>query len=148
MSFTRLTYHIIIGTKSRQQTIPVEHEKEVYALLLSLIQRHNGYVHRIGGMPDHVHMLVDLPPTCAVSDVVRVLKQATSLMMKGNPHFPMWSGWAEGYAAFSYDRDKITIIINYIKGQKEHHKTVSFRDEYRDWLIEQGISPDDPYFPE
>ncbi len=59
----------------------------------------------------------------------------------------MWSGWAEGYAAFSYNRGKIPIIINYFKGQKEHHKTVSFREEYRDWLIEQGISPDDPYFP-
>ncbi len=148
MSFCRLTYHVVFGTKNRHRTITMEHEKELYALLLKLIQNHGGYVHRIGGVADHVHILFDLPPTESVSKLVQVLKQTSSLMMNQNPKFPHWNGWADGYAAFSYSKSEIPTIIAYIKNQRAHHLRVSFRDEYRAWLIEQGVSPDAPYFPQ
>ena len=61
--------------------------------------------------------------------------------------FPNWSGWQNGYGCFSYAISDIPNVKNYIINQKDHHKTVSFIDEYRNWLIEMGVSPDAPYFP-
>ncbi len=115
--------------------------------MLSVVQRYKGYVHRINGMPDHVHLLVELPAQYALAQVVKDLKQGSSVMMKENPNFPDWRGWAEGYAAFTYSKDEIPTVKKYIVGQKEHHKKVSFAEEYRDWLIENGFSEDAPFFP-
>ena len=98
-------------------------------------------------MPDHIHMLVNMPTTESVSDFVKQLKVATSKMLYQDGHFPYFEGWQNGYSAFTYAFKDIDMIINYIKGQKEHHKVFSFRDEYRKILIENGISPDEPFFP-
>ena len=61
--------------------------------------------------------------------------------------FSNWNGWAEGYGAFTYSISEIPDVIEYINNQKEHHKKVSFIEEYRQWLIEMGVSPGEPYIP-
>ena len=58
-----------------------------------------------------------------------------------------WNGWTEGYGAFTYSITEIPNVIEYINNQKEPHKKVSFIEEYRQWLIEMGVSPNEPYFP-
>ncbi len=106
----------------------------------------NAKLYRIGGMPDHVHILVDIPPMIAISEFMRGLKESTSKWLKSNPNFPIFDGWGEGYAAFTYAyRDKDT-IIKYIKNQKEHHKVVSFAEEYRKFLMDNGVTPNEKYF--
>ena len=147
MSFTKLIYHIVFSTKSRQNTIPIDFERELYALILHIVNKQNGHLHRIGGMPDHIHMLVDIPTNISVASFVKKIKQESSFLMAQNPKFPRWEGWEEGYGAFTYSVSEISAVRNYIKNQKEHHKKVSFIDEYRTWLIEMGVSPDEPYFP-
>lgn len=77
---------------------------------------------------------------------MQAIKTFTSKWLKGNPSFPNWNGWGHENAAFSYSvRDK-EMIVNYIKGQKEHHKRVSFQDEYRAFLLENGIAIREEYF--
>ena len=97
-------------------------------------------------MPDHIHMLVSLPPTMSLAAFVQRIKTDSSKWLKINPDFPAFRGWATGYAAFSYslkDRDK---IVGYIMRQKEHHKRKSFEEEYRAFLVENGIAIDERYF--
>ncbi len=147
MSFTKLIYHIVFSTKSRQNTIPVNFERDLYALILHIVNKQNGHLHRIGGMPDHIHMLVDVPTNISVANFVKKIKQESSFLMAQNPNFPKWSGWEEGYGAFTYSVAEIPTVKAYIKNQKEHHRRVSFIEEYRSWLIEMGVSPDEPYFP-
>ena len=147
MSFTKSVYHIVFGTKHRQPTIPIDVERKLYKILYDLMKNYGAFIYRIGGMPDHVHILVDITSKIALTDFVKRLKQESSYLIKKDGAFPNWNGWGEGDGAFTYSISEIPNVIGYISNQKEHHKKVSFIEEYRNWLIEMGVSPDEPYFP-
>ena len=146
MSYTNLVYHIVFRTYRSVPSIDESHERELYAYMHGYITRHKGVLYRLNGMPDHVHLLVSLPPDLAVSEFVRGLKYATTTWLKQNPSFPVFSGWGEGYAAFTYSKDQIPIVKQYIINQKEHHKQTSFAEEYRRFILENGGNIDDKYF--
>ena len=103
MSYTSLTYHLVFGTYRRMPVINHEHEKELYKYMFDYSSAHGIYVRRIGGMPDHVHILCDIPAKIAVASFVQTLKAESSKFMQVNSHFPAWTTWAEGYGAFSVD---------------------------------------------
>ncbi len=146
MSYTRLLYHIVFRTKHGENAIPEQHEKELYAYIMGIISNKKSKLYRIGGVANHIHMLVDIHPTFAVSDFMKELKEYSSKWLKANPNFPEFEGWAVSFAAFTYNLNDKQTIIDYIKNQKEHHKTVSFEEEYRNFLIENGIEIDERYF--
>ena len=146
MSYIQSIYHIVFRTYRSGQTIATEHDRELYAVIMEQTNSLQGKIYRIGGMPDHVHIFVSLPATISVSQYVQAIKTFTSKWLKANPAFPCFNGWAHEYAAFSYsihDKDK---IVSYIKGQKEHHKRVSFAEEYRALLTDAGIDIREEYF--
>lgn len=146
MSYIQSFYHIVFRTYRSEQTISLEHDRELYAIIMEQTNNMHGKIYRIGGMPDHVHIFVSLPATISVAQYVQAVKTFTSKWLKTHPDFPHFDGWAHEYAAFSYnihDKDK---IVNYIKGQKEHHKRVSFAEEYRALLEETGLAIKEEYF--
>ena len=146
MSYIQSIYHIVFRTYRSEQTINELHESELYAVVMEQTKGMQGRLIRVGGMPDHLHLLVSLPATMSVSQYVQSVKTFTSRWMKANPSFPYWNGWGREYAAISYNvRDK-EMIVNYIKGQKEHHRVVSFADEYRQFLTENGVVIREEYF--
>ena len=146
MSYTNFLYHIVFRTKNSKNAIPLEHEKALYAHIMGIINNKKSNLYRIGGMPNHIHLLVDIHPTFAVSDFMKVLKEYSSKWLSANPDFPDFEGWAVSFAAFTYNFKDKQILIDYIKNQKEHHKKVSFEEEYRQFLIENGIEIDERYF--
>ena len=146
MSYTNLIYHIVFRTYRSIPSIEEKHERELYAYMYGYINRNRGVLYRVGGMPDHIHLLLSLPPDLAVSEFVRGLKYATGSWLKQNPSFPLFSGWGEGYAAFSYSKDMIPIVKQYIINQKEHHHKVTFAEEYRRFILENGGEIDEQYF--
>lgn len=136
MSYTCTMYHIVLRTHCSEPSIPEEHERELYAYMMGIVNNYNGKLYRIGGMPDHVHLFVSLPATLALASFVKELKVSSSKWMKANPNFPRFTGWSQEYAGFSYGlRDK-DMIVNYIKSQKEHHKRETFAEEYRRFIEE------------
>ena len=87
-------------------------------------------------------MCVEVHPTIALSEFVRVLKQESSKWLKEHRReFPMFDGWGNGYGAFTYSAKERPNVIEYIKSQKEHHKQKSFCEEYEEWLLEMGMNP-------
>jgi putative transposase len=146
MSYTRLLYHIVFRTKNSKNTIPEAHEKELYAYLMGIINNKKSTLYRIGGTANHIHLLIDLHPTIALSDFMKELKEYSSKWMAKNLHFPHFEGWAVSFAGFTYNLKEKETIINYIKNQKEHHKSVSFEEELRSFLIENGMEIDEHYF--
>lgn len=146
MSYTKLIYHIVFRTKCSIKAINHENERELYAYIYGIAKNYNAYVYRIGGMPDHIHILMDLPPITGLSDFMRELKKSSSVWIKESGKFPLFSGWGEGYAAFTYSRNDVETITNYIKNQHEHHRVITFAEEYRKFLIDNGITPDERYF--
>ena len=146
MSYTQTSYHIILRTHNSSPTITVEFERELYAYIYGFVKNVNVQLYRIGGMPDHLHLFVSLPATLAMSKFVQELKVSTSKWLKANPHFPLFTGWSKEFAGFSYNlRDK-EMIVRYIAKQKEHHKRSTFAEEYRQFLVENGVVIKEEYF--
>ena len=147
MAHLNLTYHIVWRTKYSEHTINEEHERKLYAYILGMCKAKQCHLYRINSMPDHIHMCVEVHPTIALSEFVRIIKQETSKWMKEhNEWYPMFRGWANGYAAFTYSLKERPTVIEYIKNQKTHHKTKPFRQEYDEWLQEMGMDPNDDLF--
>lgn len=93
-------------------------------------------------MPDHIHMCIEVHPTIALSDFMKVLKQSTSSWMKSHRDwFPYFDSWGNGYAAFTYSSKERQNVISYIRNQKDHHKMLGFSDEYEKLLIEFDLDP-------
>ncbi|WGE80958.1 IS200/IS605 family transposase [Actinobacillus equuli subsp. haemolyticus] len=147
MSYTRAIYHIIFRTKFGVPAITETYENILYTFIWKFIEKRKSVLYRINGMPDHIHLLVDLHPKIAVADFVQQLKNATHLLLERHrEEFPLFSAWAVGYCALTYsERDKLQ-ILNYIKNQKFHHKTQNFLDEARLLLADSGIKIDEDFF--
>lgn len=146
MSYTTSYYHIVFRTYRSEPTISIEHERELYAYLFGIARNLHCQTYRIGGMPDHIHLLVSLTPSISLSSFVQRIKTDSSKWLKANPNFPKFRGWGREYAGFSYSiRDK-EMIVGYIMRQKEHHRRVSFGEEYRDFLLENNMTIDERYF--
>jgi len=144
-SYRQIYYHIIFGTKNRESTITPSCEEELYKYISGIINNHHCKLYRINGMPDHIHIFTDLHPSVCLSDLVKNIKVASSIWLKANGNFPLFSGWQEGYGAFTYAEKDSNMIINYIRNQKEHHRTENFFEEYKRLLAEQKIEFDEKY---
>lgn len=147
MSFVNCIYHIVFATSRREKCIIHDKEREVYAIIYHILTKNGCHVYRIGDMPDHIHILADIPPTESPSSIIQKIKRESSLAINYQRLLPGWHGWQKGYGCFSYSRHDIPQISHYISTPKEHHKHISFIDEYRAWLIDNGVSPDAPFFP-
>ena len=147
MSFTHLIYHIVFSTKRRERTISIEKERLMYTILFNICKEKGAFVHRIGGMPDHIHILTDLPPTLTLSEFVKTIKAESSRRVRKYDYFNHWDGWEEGYGAFTVSYAAIPTIKEYIINQKQHHRGIDFATEYAQWLIDNGIEETTPFFP-
>jgi len=144
-SYRQILYHIVFCTYDRKNTIPLECHEELYKYIWGIIKNRKCVLYRINGMENHIHILSDLHPTVALSDFIKEIKTASNKWMKESGKFPGFLSWAEGYCALTYSiRDK-DMIVNYIKNQKEHHRKLSFEDEYREMLRENGIEWNEKY---
>ena len=139
MSYQRLIYHLVISTHMREGTIEKSHERELYTYMLGTMRNLGAHVYRIGGMPDHMHIILSIPAKTAISDFVRDLKTAASVWMKNSPSFPRWRGWGDGYGVFSCSFNDLTAVVDYVKNQKIHHRKTSFDDEYKQLLVQHNI---------
>ncbi len=143
-TFTQLHFHIIFSTKHREATITADIRERVWDYLGGFIRGEGGIPIRIGGMADHVHLLVTLPQTRALSEVMRKLKTGSSTWIHETfPSNKLW--WQTGYGAFTVSHSAIPALIEYIDKQEEHHATRSFQDEFRLFLLRHGIEPDERY---
>jgi hypothetical protein len=77
-------------------------------------------------------------PSIAPADFLRDIKASSSYWMKNSKLFPSFIGWEEGYGSFTCSYRDVNMLIEYIKNQQEHHRTVSYEDEYRNILMEAG----------
>jgi len=144
-SYRQILYHIVFSTYYRRNTLPLAFHDDLYKFIWGIIQKRKGFLYKIGGTENHIHILSDLHPTVCCSDYIKDIKTASNTWMKKSGNFPSFESWAEGSCALTYNyRDK-DVLINYIKNQKEHHRTITFEDEFRQLLEENGIEWDERY---
>ena len=146
-SYRQHLYHIVFRTKESLPTIKQDHVNDLYAYITGIIKHKNSHLYRLNGVENHLHILTDINASIAPSDFIKDIKVSTSIWMKSNNFFPAFKGWAVGSGSFTCSYMDINRLINYIKDQQEHHKKISFEDEYRKLLFDYGITPDEKYFP-
>ena len=144
-TFTSLTYHIVFSTKHRHRLIRDDSARELHKYVAGIIRENKSQPIEIDGVEDHIHILTGISPTIAVSDMVRLIKSNSSKWF--NEKFPgrFKFGWQTGYAAFTVSQSQHEVVQRYVRNQREHHRTMSFRDEYLALLRKHGISFDDQY---
>src|SRR5690606_10199450 len=146
MPFLQCLYQIIIRTKYNKITLPLDSSEQLYKYISGIVKNKKSFLYQINGIEDHIHMLVDIHPTIALSDFVKDVKVASSIWLKANPDFPKFQSWSVGYAALTYAKRDKQMIINYIKNQRMHHKRVTFEEEYRKLLVSEGVEIDERFF--
>ncbi len=113
--------------------------------MAGIAQSHDSHVYEIGGVEDHVHLLVSLPRTLSVSKLVEEIKKSSSRWLKMQGASYLKFAWQSGYGAFSIGQSGVDGLRKYIQGQREHHQKVSFQDEYRLFLKKYEIEFDEKY---
>lgn len=136
-------HHIIINTKGRQMTITPSHCEDLYRFITSIVKRNNCVLYRIGGIENHIHMLIDLSPTVTLSHLMWDIKRSSSDWAKQSGLFPQFVGWGKEYGAFSVSVSHKQAVIDYIISQPEHHRRVLFDDEYKRITERNGKSWDE-----
>jgi REP element-mobilizing transposase RayT len=101
--------------------------------------------YKIGGYFDHIHILFNLHPSVALSEIVKDIKLASSDWIKKENLFPDFEGWQDGYGAFTCSWSMKDEVSKYIDNQFEHHKQYSFKEEYIGFLKRAGIEFDEKY---
>ena len=144
-SLAKIIIHIIFSTKNRELYLHPPIEKDVHAYITSVLNAIDCPVIQVDGMPDHIHILCLLSRTRPVSSLIEEAKKRSSKWIKSKGAFYQSFHWQSGYGVFSVSESKIEVVKNYIIQQKEHHKTITFQDEYRRFLKEYGIAYDEQY---
>lgn len=118
---------------------------DLYKYISGVLKNKNCHLYRIGGIEDHIHILMDLHPTVSLSSIVKDVKLSSTEYIKENSLFPQFDGWQNGYGAFTYSIREKDILIEYIKNQEAHHKVKTFKEEYLELLKEHNIAFDEKY---
>jgi REP element-mobilizing transposase RayT len=144
-TFTSLHFHIVFSTKNRERWLDAKMEEEIWRYLGGICRAHKIKALQIGGVEDHVHLLLGLPPTLALSNVVKRIKGESSKWLSSEKKDMAGFAWQEGYGAFTIGKSQVPDTIADIQDQRKHHRKVTFEDEYRKFLHFHEIEAEEKF---
>jgi putative transposase len=144
-SFACLHYHLIFSTKDRDPLLVGDFPDRLYAYIGGVLREEKGSLVAAGGMPDHVHLLVSLGRASSVANILQRIKGGSSHWI--HETIPNLGGfaWQAGYAAFAVSYSQVESVKHYIATQAEHHRTVTFKEEFLAFLRKHDLAFDEQY---
>ncbi len=143
MSYTSLNVHIIFSTKNHKPFLDEPETNRLFEYIGGVIKNTKATLLSVGGTRDHVHVAVRLHPELSLVDFVRTIKTNSSKWV--HETLSQRFEWQEGYSAFSVSQSIVGKVIDYIRGQKEHHRKLSFKEELQNFLKKHKIDYDEKY---
>ena len=137
--------HLVFSTKHREPTIPPEHGPDLYAYQTGILMGWESLVDSIGGTEDHVHILFSLSKNQALKKVVEEVKKGSSKWMKTAGPQNARFYWQAGYGAFSVSQSNLEKVREYIANQAEHHRKLTFQEEFRAMCERLSVALDERY---
>jgi putative transposase len=138
-SYPQINIHLVFSTKTRCKAIPKEMQGRLWAYMAAICHKNKIFVHTIGGMDDHVHILMQLSPTLSLAQSILMIKAYSS----------KWMGrrfaWQKGYGAFSVSASNVPVVVKYIENQERHHRKMTFEEEFIAFLRKHGMEFDSKY---
>jgi putative transposase len=145
-SLAQIYLHLIFSTKDREALLVDKVFRErVHAYLAGTCQKYQSPALIVGGVADHVHILNRLGRTIDLATLIRELKRESSKWVKENEPKLRGFHWQAGYGAFSASPSHVEVLIEYIKNQEDHHRTVTFQEEFRRICQKYGVAIDERY---
>jgi REP element-mobilizing transposase RayT len=144
-TYTQILYQIVFSTRNREQTLTKGKRDELFKYMSGIIFNKKCHLYRINGVEDHLHILTHLHPSVSLSDLVKDIKVASAEHIKKSELFLNFRGWQNGYGAFTYSTKEKDVLIEYIKNQEEHHRNLSFKEEFIQLLNEHQVEFDEKY---
>ena len=144
-TFHNLLFHVVFSTKERVKLLSKELRVRLYPYISSIANNNGFKVSVIGGTDDHIHILLSLKPDLSVSKAVQLLKGNSSKWMRENFKDLNIFSWQNGYGVFTVSKSQASIVENYINNQEDHHKKISFEEEYIELLKKNNIDFDPKY---
>jgi len=138
-TYAQNVIHILFSTKDRRRTISKEFQARVWAYIAGICKNLGIFVHAIGGMGDHIHLLIQIPPPLSLAKAVLAIKSNSSRWANEQGHK---LAWQQGYAAFSVSASRIPAVIRYIETQESHHRRMNFDAELVALLKKHGVEFD------
>ena len=144
-TLTNLLYHVVFSTKGRQPLIDDDLLIKLHAYIGGIIRANGGVALEVGGVTDHVHVLMKVKAAIALSNMIRQVKSVSSKWI--SEHFPTKTSfaWQSGYGAFTVSESSLNRVRIYIRNQEVHHRNQAFADEYLILLNRHHISYDPNY---
>jgi len=133
-TFSQIYIQVIFSVKGRNSLIKTTWEEDLFKYITGIVQNKNQKILAINGMQDHIHFLIGMKPSCCLSDLVREVKKSSNIYINEKKFTKFKFEWQEGFGAFSYSHSSLDNVIAYITNQKQHHRKVTFREEYIDFL--------------
>lgn len=144
-TYTQLYIQIVFTVKGRQNLIHKSWRDELHKYICGIVNGKKQKVYAIGGVSDHIHILVSINPNISISDLVRDIKANSSKWIKEKGHVNNGFKWQEGFGAFSYAQSQLDTIIAYVNNQEQHHMKKTFKEEYIEFLEKYYVDYEEKY---
>jgi REP element-mobilizing transposase RayT len=144
-TYSQIYLQIVFSVKGRQNLIQKKWKDELYKYICGIVNGKQQKVFAIGGISDHIHVLISIKPNIAVSELVKEIKTNSSKWINEKRYVMGKFQWQEGFGVFSYAQSQLDHVIAYINNQEQHHKKKSFKEEYLDLLQKFNVEYDEKY---
>jgi len=141
-SYSSNRVHLIFSTKNREKRLSEELQPKLWPYMAGIARNHGFEAIKIGGVEDHVHALLLLPPTIPLAKAIQVLKACSSKWLNDTGVAGRNFAWQEGYGAFSVSASQSDDVVRYIENQPAHHARRSYEEEFLDFLKKCGVDYD------
>ena len=144
-AYTQNFYHAVFSTKHRRPMVTAALQARLWPYLGGIAREHKVIAIEIGGVKDHVHMLISLPSSMAIAKALQLIKGGSSKWVHDTFPDQRLFGWQVKYGSFSVSVSQLDKIIEYIKSQPEHHRKMTFQEEFVALLKKHRIQYDERY---
>lgn len=144
-TYSQIHIQVVFAVQDRTCLVSPVWREELYRYITGIIQNHEHKVLALNGMSEHIHILIGMRPTQAISDLLQNVKGDSSRWINEKKFVPGKFSWQEGYGAFSYGKSQVDKVIDYIRDQEIHHRKKTFQEEYIEFLEKFEVPYDERY---
>lgn len=144
-SLAQILVHLVFSTKNREPWLDDDLRNELHGYIGGIVENKKGTLLKSGSVPDHIHLVIAHPRTTAPSGLVQDIKTGSSRWLKTKGAKYVNFHWQSGYGIFSISPSHRAVLEQYIANQAEHHRKVTFQEEYRRLLNRYEMVFDERY---
>ena len=145
-TYTQILYQMVFASKDHLPFLSVENQEILFAYIAGILKNKSCHSYIVGGASNHIHIITHIHPTTCPAYLIKDIKEAShSLARRERSLFRNFPGWQVCYSGFTYHISSKESLINYVKNQAVHHKTMSFKEELIKLLKEHNIDFKDDY---